>query len=99
MRILGIDPGSRVTGFGVVQVLRNGRIEYIASGCVRVPPGELAARLKTVYGGGGESPRRARLRHLPRAPCRGPAIVPTATLGAARNEVALVIGRLQGVLS
>ena len=51
MRILGIDPGSRVTGFGVVQVLRNGRIEYIASGCVRVPQGELADRLKTVYDG------------------------------------------------
>ena len=51
MRILGIDPGSRVTGFGVVQVLRNGRIEYIASGCVRVPQGELAYRLKTVYDG------------------------------------------------
>jgi crossover junction endodeoxyribonuclease RuvC len=51
MRVLGIDPGSRVTGFGVVQVLRNGRIEYIASGCVRVPQGELADRLKTVYDG------------------------------------------------
>ncbi|MBI3575366.1 MAG: crossover junction endodeoxyribonuclease RuvC [Gammaproteobacteria bacterium] len=51
MRVLGIDPGSRVTGFGVVQVLRNGRIEYIASGCVRVPQGELAERLKTVYDG------------------------------------------------
>ena len=51
MRVLGIDPGSRVTGFGVVQVLRNGRLEYIASGCVRVPQGELADRLKTVYDG------------------------------------------------
>ena len=54
MRILGIDPGSRITGFGVVQVLRNGRIEYIASGCVRVPKGELASRLKTVYDGVAE---------------------------------------------
>jgi crossover junction endodeoxyribonuclease RuvC len=51
MRILGIDPGSRITGFGVVQVLRNGRIEYIASGCVRVPRGEIAGRLKTVFDG------------------------------------------------
>ena len=54
MRILGIDPGSRITGFGVVQVLRNGRVEYIASGCVRVPKGELAGRLKTVYDGVAE---------------------------------------------
>ena len=26
MLILGIDPGSRITGFGVVQILRNGKI-------------------------------------------------------------------------
>jgi crossover junction endodeoxyribonuclease RuvC len=51
MRILGIDPGSRITGFGVVQVLRNGKIQYIASGCVRTPKGELAGRLKSVYDG------------------------------------------------
>jgi crossover junction endodeoxyribonuclease RuvC len=51
MRVLGIDPGSRVTGFGVVEVLRNGRLQYVASGCVRLPPGGLAERLKTVYEG------------------------------------------------
>jgi crossover junction endodeoxyribonuclease RuvC len=51
MRILGIDPGSRITGFGVVQVLRNGKLQYIASGCVRIPAGALAGRLKTVYDG------------------------------------------------
>lgn len=51
MRVLGIDPGSRVTGFGVVQVLRNGRIEYVASGCVRVAKGDIADRLKTVFDG------------------------------------------------
>ena len=54
MRVLGIDPGSRVTGFGVVQVLRNGRIEYIASGCVRVVKGNLSDKLKTVYDGVAE---------------------------------------------
>src|SRR3972149_156016 len=138
MRILGIDPGSRVTGFGVVQVLRNGRIEYIASGCVRVPKGELADRLKTVYDGVTEiiktyqptmlaiekvfmaknadsalklgqargaataagawrrpaarCRRCARLRYLPRAPCRGPAIAAAAARGPARDEAAPVIG-------
>ena len=54
MRVLGIDPGSRVTGFGVVQVLRNGRLGYIASGCVRTGRGELAVRLKAVYDGVAE---------------------------------------------
>src|SRR3990170_6798330 len=51
MRILGIDPGSRITGFGVVNVLRNGRLQYVASGCVRAPKGDIAARLKAVYDG------------------------------------------------
>lgn len=34
-RILGIDPGSRIMGFGVVDV-ENGRETYIASGCVKL---------------------------------------------------------------
>lgn len=51
MRILGIDPGSRLTGFGVVNVLRNGRLVYIASGCIRISPGSLPDRLKVIYDG------------------------------------------------
>ncbi len=54
MRILGIDPGSRVTGFGVVQVLRNGRLQYVASGCIKSPGTLLADRLKTIYDGVNE---------------------------------------------
>lgn len=48
MRILGIDPGSRLTGFGVVSI-GGERPAYVASGCVRVPPGDLAQRLKVIY--------------------------------------------------
>ncbi len=33
-RILGIDPGSRVTGYGVIDV-RRGKSVYVASGCIR----------------------------------------------------------------
>lgn len=51
MRVLGIDPGSRLTGFGVVNILSSGKITYIASGCVRVPAGNLADRLKVIYDG------------------------------------------------
>jgi crossover junction endodeoxyribonuclease RuvC len=54
MRILGIDPGSRITGFGVVNVLRNGKVQYVASGCVRVGKGTLGERLKTIYDGMSE---------------------------------------------
>ena len=51
MRILGIDPGSRLTGFGIITVLRNGKLGYVASGCVRVPKGSLAERLKVILDG------------------------------------------------
>lgn len=51
MRILGIDPGSRLTGFGVVNVLSNGKISYVASGVVKVPVVALAERLKVIYEG------------------------------------------------
>ncbi len=50
MRILGIDPGLQVTGFGVID--KNGqRLVYIASGCVKSGRGELAARLKVLLEG------------------------------------------------
>lgn len=51
MRILGIDPGSRFTGFGVITVLRNGKLGYVASGCIRIPGGSLAERLKVILDG------------------------------------------------
>lgn len=52
MQILGIDPGSRVSGFGVVSLSHTGSVEYVASGCVRIPTeGSLAGRLKAVYDG------------------------------------------------
>lgn len=49
-RILGIDPGSRITGFGIIEQVR-GRVSYVESGCVRAGNGEFAARLKTIYDG------------------------------------------------
>jgi crossover junction endodeoxyribonuclease RuvC len=50
LRILGIDPGLLVTGFGVIE--KSGtRLGYVTSGCIRVPPGELAARLKSILDG------------------------------------------------
>ncbi|GIX29814.1 MAG: crossover junction endodeoxyribonuclease RuvC [Porticoccaceae bacterium] len=43
-RILGIDPGSLRTGFGVVES-RGGRQHYVASGVIRLPRAALAERL------------------------------------------------------
>ena len=46
-RILGIDPGLRVTGFGLVVVVGT-RLQYITSGCIRNPSGTLPDRLKII---------------------------------------------------
>ncbi len=50
MRILGIDPGLQVTGFGVIDK-RGAKLTYVTSGCVRTPAGELAARLTVILEG------------------------------------------------
>ncbi|TMH62824.1 MAG: crossover junction endodeoxyribonuclease RuvC [Betaproteobacteria bacterium] len=50
MRILGIDPGLRLTGFGVIEV-RAGNLRYVTSGCVKSGQGDLAARLKAILEG------------------------------------------------
>jgi len=50
LRILGIDPGLRATGFGIVD--RDGNhLTYVASGCVRSDGGELPQRLKVILDG------------------------------------------------
>ena len=48
--ILGIDPGSRITGYGVVQDTGRGCV-YVASGCIRTGNGEMHERLQIVYRG------------------------------------------------
>ncbi len=53
MRILGIDPGLRVTGFGVLDKAGQ-RLQYVASGCIKTPDGELPERLKVILASLGE---------------------------------------------
>lgn len=50
IRILGIDPGSRYTGYGVIDMDGN-RACYVASGAVRVQGEDLAERLRIIFDG------------------------------------------------
>jgi crossover junction endodeoxyribonuclease RuvC len=53
MRILGIDPGLRTTGFGVVEC-EGSRTHYIASGTIKTDSlanGDLPGRLKLIFDG------------------------------------------------
>ena len=57
MRILGIDPGLRSTGFGVLDVAAGQQLRYVASGVIQTvdaPQGDLPARLKLLFDGIGE---------------------------------------------
>jgi crossover junction endodeoxyribonuclease RuvC len=48
--ILGIDPGSRVTGYGVIREEQR-RLYYIDSGCIRSAEGTLPERLLQIFNG------------------------------------------------
>ena len=54
LRILGIDPGSRITGFGIIDVVGREHF-YVASGCIKTIPGdELAGRIGIIVENIGE---------------------------------------------
>ena len=48
--ILGIDPGSQKTGFGIISH-EGSRSEYITSGIIRLPRTNLPERLKIIFDG------------------------------------------------
>lgn len=48
--ILGIDPGSRVTGYGVIRQVGR-QLSYLGSGCIRTKVDDLPSRLKLIYAG------------------------------------------------
>ncbi len=47
-RILGIDPGSRITGYGILD-LRPNKIIYVSSGCIRTTEETFPERLKQIF--------------------------------------------------
>jgi crossover junction endodeoxyribonuclease RuvC len=50
VRILGLDPGSRRTGFGLVEC-RDGQLSLLAQGCLNVSAAAPAARLRMIFEG------------------------------------------------
>ena len=49
-RILGIDPGSRVTGYGIIDQ-HGQQLRYVASGCIRTRGEALPERLGIIFSG------------------------------------------------
>lgn len=85
MRVLGIDPGSRSTGLGVVEAA-HGRLSAVAYSCVRMGNHELPKRLAEIY----HSVQRMIAKHAPDA-------VAVEKVFFARNaNSALVLGQASG---
>ena len=93
MRILGIDPGLRSTGWGIVAV-DAGRLQHIANGAIQPKPALAdAARLKIIYDGlcdviGQHRPDQAAIEQIFVAKSAGSAL----RLGMARGVGLLACG-------
>ena len=48
MRVLGIDPGLRNLGWGIIES-RGSRLSHVANGVCRTVPGDLASRLLALH--------------------------------------------------
>jgi crossover junction endodeoxyribonuclease RuvC len=72
-RILGIDPGSRFTGFGVLD-FEGDKPRYVASGTIKSPDGSFSDRLRKIFESVGEIVEEYR-----------PAIVSIESVFMARN--------------
>ena len=94
MRILGIDPGSVTTGFGVVDYDR-GRLTLVAQGSINTRRGaELAERLRKIH----DDLERVIQQHAPQAmavetPFAGQNVKSLIQLAHARGVVLLVAER------
>ncbi len=93
MRVIGIDPGTRLCGWGVVEK-RGARLTHVAHGTLRLGAGDLADRLVALDRGLGEviaqhSPEAAAVESLFFAKNAQSA----AKLGHARGVVLLALRR------
>ena len=60
LRILGIDPGLRITGFGIIEKY-GGSLAYVTSGCIKSGDADLPERLKMIL----ENLREVIAKHQP----------------------------------
>jgi crossover junction endodeoxyribonuclease RuvC len=86
-RIIGVDPGSRYTGYGIIDA-EGGNVSLVEAGCIRIPSGLLAKRLEFLF---DEISNLCRQYH--------PAMAALETVFYARNaRSALQLGQTRGVI-
>lgn len=85
MRVMGIDPGSRITGWGVVEA-RGATLRHVDSGAIRLPRALISERLLLIF----DQLRRAIRANQPDA-------IAVEKVFVARNaHSALVLGQARG---
>jgi crossover junction endodeoxyribonuclease RuvC len=99
LRVLGIDPGSRVTGVGVVEA-EGQALRHIHSACIRVGEGPLGPRLARIYRGVAEvidqhAPKEVALEQVFLARNPHAALV----LGHARGSALLAVVHRQRIVA
>jgi len=88
MRVIGVDPGTVITGYGVVDESTAGRLSYVASGAIATPSGAaLSRRLKKIY----DELMTVFQTHCPSA------VVIEDTFLAKNFQAALKLGQARGV--
>ncbi len=85
--IVGIDPGSRKTGFGVVSY-EKGRLQYVTSGCIKLTQSDLGARLVDLH---------ENISTILQTYCPQYAVIEDIFMGANWRS-ALTLGQARGVL-
>ena len=87
MKILGIDPGLAVTGFGVVEVHNKG-VKLINAGCFTTESGEISGRLKLIF---------ANINELVDAECPDEVAIEEGFYGK-NVKVAISLGQARGAV-
>lgn len=87
MKILGIDPGLAVTGFGVVEVHNKG-VKLINAGCFKTESGEISGRLKLIF---------ANINELVDAECPDEVAIEEGFYGK-NVKVAMSLGQARGAV-
>ena len=89
MLVLGIDPGTATTGYGVVRVERNGLMSLVECGVIRTKPRDpLAMRLREIHEGVTELVARHR-----------PDVLSVEDIFYAKNvRTTVVLGHARGVI-
>lgn len=87
MKILGIDPGLAVTGYGVVEVHNKG-VKLINAGCFTTESGEISGRLKLIF---------ANINELVEAECPDEVAIEEGFYGK-NVKVAMSLGQARGAV-